>query len=150
MSFTIKLDPRSITEVAKAIDAKVEGIDLACQAGLYQLATKIVEESEALVPVDEGTLRRSRVVDESRVGDYQITIGYGNDAARYALVQHERLDFWHPPKPPGKSKVGGRQGSGPGVDPSTGRGPKYLERPFKKYTKNIERTMLAFIRKNVK
>lgn len=150
MGFTIKIDPRAIDEIGRAIDAHTERIEQACQSGLYKLATQIVEESEQLVPRDEGTLARSRTVNETRIGQYEVEIGYGGASAPYALIQHERLDFWHPPKPPNKSKVGGRQGTGPGIDRSTGRGPKYLERPFKKYTKNINATLLAYVRQAYK
>ena len=63
MSFSIKIDPRMITEVAQAIEAHAEKVEQACRAGVYQLASQIVEESESLVPRDEGTLARSRTVD---------------------------------------------------------------------------------------
>lgn len=143
----IKVDVASLREVQNAIQVDAEGVGLAARAGLRQVSEDILNEADQLVPFDEGTLASSRALDEKKYGDkYTVEVGYGNSSAPYALVQHERLDFYHPPKPPNKSKVGGRQGTGPGPDPVTGRGPKYLEKPFKKYTQNIEQTLVAYIR----
>ena len=146
---TIKIKSQNMAEIRRGLLADAEGVSLALRAGLKNMAEDISNESEQLVPVDEGILRTSRSIDETNIGTtYQIEVGYGNSATPYALVQHERLDFWHPPKPPAKSKVGGRQGTAPGIDPTTGRGPKYLERPFKKYTANFAETLTAYVRKH--
>lgn len=143
----INVNVASIKEVQDALLVDAEGVSRATKAGLRQMAEDILGEADQRVPFDEGTLASSRALKETHYGDkYSVEVGYGNSSVRYALVQHERLDFYHPPKPPNKSKVGGRQGTGPGPDPVTGRGPKYLEMPFKRYTQNIEQTLVAYIR----
>ena len=146
---TIRVKTQSMAEIRRALVADAEGVSLALRAGLKNMAEDISNASEQLVPVDENILRTSRTLEESNTGTtYKVEVGYGNSATPYALVQHERLDFWHPPKPPNKSKVGGRQGTAPGIDPATGRGPKYLERPFKQYTANFTETLTAYVRKH--
>lgn len=143
----IKMDVASLREVQSALQVDAEGVAIAAKAGVRQLAEDILGEADQLVPFDEGTLAGSRALNETKYGDkYTVEVGYGNSSAPYALIQHERLDFYHPPKPPNKSKVGKRSGTGPGPDPVTGRGPKYLEKPFKKYTQNIEQTLVGYIR----
>lgn len=143
----IKLDVATLREVQNALQVDAEGVGRTAKAGIRQLAEDILGEADQRVPFDEGTLASSRALKETHYGDkYSVEVGYGNSAVRYALVQHERLDFFHPPKPPNKSKVGKRSGTGPGPDPVTGRGPKYLEIPFKQYTQNIEETLVAYIR----
>lgn len=146
---TIRMKTQSMAEIRRALVADAEGVSLALRAGLKNMAEDISNASEQLVPVDENILRTSRTLEENNTGTmYRVEVGYGNSATPYALVQHERLDFYHPPKPPGKSKVGGRQGTAPGIDPATGRGPKYLERPFKQYTANFTETLTAYVRKH--
>lgn len=145
-SVTIKVSDRGMKEIRDALLVDAEGITRAVNAGLFNMAEDILAESQNLVPVDEGNLRKSRTQQERRSDSkYSIAVGYD---APYALVQHERLDFYHPPKPPNKSKVGGRSGTGPGIDPATGRGPKYLERPFQKFTKDYARILTAYVRKH--
>ena len=147
----IKIDVGSLREVQQALAVDAEGVGRAAKAGVRQMAEDILGEADDLVPFDQGTLAGSRALKETHYGDkYTVEVGYGNSSAPYALVQHERLDFWHPPKPPNKSKVGGRQGTGPGTDPVTGKGPKYLETPFKKYTKDVSQTLAGYIRAHYK
>lgn len=147
MMVKIKIDMASMKEVQDAIRVDAEGVARAARAGLDQFGEDILNEADQRVPFDEGILAGSRAVNKRHYGDkYTVELGYGNSSVRYALVQHERLDFYHPPKPPNKSKVGGRSGTGPGPDPVTGRGPKYLEIPFKKFTQNISETLAGYIR----
>jgi hypothetical protein len=49
--------------------------------------------SQALCPVDSGTLRNSAVIEE---GDTYIEVGYGGEASAYAAIQHENMSFHHP------------------------------------------------------
>jgi hypothetical protein len=125
---------RGIPEVKRALETHAMKASAAVDRAVVSAANDIFNDADQLVPIDEGVLRSSGRLDVQRniggLAGMTVTISYGGAAKEYAIVQHERLDFWHPPKPPGKSKVGGRQGTGPGPDPSTGRGPKYLERPF--------------------
>jgi hypothetical protein len=147
----IKIDMGSLREVQQALAMDAEGVGRAAKAGVRQLGEDILAEADQIVPFDTDVLAGSRAMKETHYGDkYTVEVGYGNSSVRYALVQHERLDFYHPPKPPNKSKVGGRQGTGPGHDPVTGRGPKYLEMPFKRQTQNIEETLVGYIRAHYK
>lgn len=135
-----------IPEIRRALQAEFDKTDLALRRGLKDMAEQIALESEQLVPVDEGALRSSRtVVDSSGPGNYVVTVGYGGPSAPYALVQHERLDFWHPPKPPNKNSAG-MSGTGI-VTPGTGRGPKYLEIPFLKMKSRFPDVMVAYARR---
>lgn len=144
MSVEFKLT--GVPEIMKALQRDFEATDQALKAGVYNMAEDILKQSEQLVPVDEGTLRGSRTIDKSLLGTkYLVTVGYGGPAAPYALVQHERLDFWHPPKPPGKNSAG-MSGRGP-VKPGKGRGPKYLEIPFLNMKKKFPNALVAYVRR---
>jgi hypothetical protein len=117
-----------IPEVVAALRANDQLIEQATNQAFYAAVTQIGKRANRLVPVDTGNLRSSQKIEWSpRV--LGASISYGGTAAPYAIVQHERLDFFHPPKPPNKSKVGRRSGTGT-VEPGTGRGPKYLETAF--------------------
>lgn len=121
-----------LQELKRNLNATSREMTDALGAAIYEIVNEIARESSRLVPVDTGNLRSSRTVEFRKVNGgrgIEAEIAYGGTAAGYALIQHERLDLWHPPKPPGKSKVGKRSGTGP-VEPGQGRGPKYLEFPF--------------------
>lgn len=117
-----------IPEVVAALRANDQKIQMATNQAFFAAVTQIGKRANQLVPVDTGNLRSSQKIEWS-ARTLGASISYGGTAAPYAVVQHERLDFWHPPKPPGKSKVGKRSGTGP-IQPGTGRGPKYLETAF--------------------
>ena len=61
-------------------------------------------ESQRLVPVDKGDLKRSGKIDDSLGGGEVVIaeITYGNDQVPYAFWVHERLDLTH--KPPTQAK----------------------------------------------
>lgn len=65
---------------------------------LYRAGEIIIADSNELVPVDEGTLRASAVVQlpEMTSDGVEVALGYGGAASDYAIVQHEALDFAHP------------------------------------------------------
>lgn len=140
-------DIRGIPEVKQRLMLEKEKVERAVNRAIVSVANDIFNRADQLVPVDEGILRSSGRLDvKPKQAGIEVTITYGGASIPYAIVQHERLDFWHPPKPPGKSKVGGRQGTGPGPDPSTGRGPKYLERPFLEEAGKLQETILKHVR----
>jgi hypothetical protein len=64
---------------------------------LYEQAEEVMAESQKIVPVDLGTLKNSKFVEQPvSAGDsVSVTLGYGGEASDYAIVQHERLDFHH-------------------------------------------------------
>lgn len=82
-------------------------------AGLYQAGTIVIAESEVLVPVEYGTLKRSaRVEDPVVEGDsVSVTVGYGygseyaervsaedpDDTTGYAIYVHEIARYKHAP-----------------------------------------------------
>lgn len=60
---------------------------------LQAAAMEIKGESQALCPVDTGTLRNSAYINDL---DNGYEIGYGGAASDYALEQHENLQYYHP------------------------------------------------------
>ena len=122
-----------INELSKAkIDA-----ELAMFRAVETAITSIAGEADTMVPRDVGDLRSSQdIVRPKRRGDIiEASISYGGPSTPYALVQHENMKLWHPPKPPGKSVVGGHSGTGPTAPGNTTfGGPKYLEFPFDQET----------------
>jgi hypothetical protein len=136
-----------IEDIVAAFSWAPEQMRQAVNQAITAAATDVGLEADNLVPEDTGALRSSQNIGIRDKGEViEAEVSYGDTATPYALVQHERLDFWHPPKPPGKSVVGKRSGTGPGTDPSTGRGPKYLERPFMEETANYPEKMAQRIR----
>lgn len=67
---------------------------------LHQELVELMEDIKAnYVPIDTGDLADSGYVSEPfLVGDtWTIAIGFGAGLEReYALIQHERLDYYHP------------------------------------------------------
>jgi hypothetical protein len=111
--------------------AVIEG----AKAAVTELVIDIGKESQDLVPVDTGNLKRSIVLkfplikSNKPVGE----IAYGGTAAPYAVVQHEDTSLSHPPKAKGGSPVVA----------GTGRGPKYLEFPVKRKAANLFNKILV-------
>lgn len=141
-SASVRLE--GIPEVAAALRANDQALQTAVNQAFYAAVLQIGKRANQLVPVDTGNLRSSQKIDwSSRV--LGASISYGGTAAPYAIIQHERLDLWHPPKPPGKSKVGKRSGTGT-VEPGTGRGPKYLETAFMEETSRWPQKLIDRIR----
>ena len=144
--FTFKME--GLKETLNSLDKLGIDIKKATAAAVFSTAQAIAHKADELVPVDTGVLRATQDVSRQKSltqKDYRSVISYGGPSAPYALAQHEELDWWHPPKPPGKSKVGKRSGKGP-VAPGTGRGPKYLEHPFLEETANWPASIVARIR----
>lgn len=141
-----KVDITGIEELKRALAHDTGAIRDSVSRAIVAIANDISNKADQLVPVDEGVLRSSRNLKVTKnTKGVDVAITYGGAAAPYAIVQHERLDFWHPPKPPGKSKVGNRQGTGP-VPPGAGRGPKYLEHPFLQETADFADKIVRHVR----
>lgn len=103
---TVRIEITGEAELRAALRrAASRGPDLLDRA-LYEEATLIFNESQRLVPVRDGILQGSGVVEGPR--NNEVLIGYGGAAASYALRVHEDLEARHAP----------------------GRTAKYLERPF--------------------
>lgn len=99
-----------LKEVYKNLNITEEEIVKAALKGQKVLAQNILGESQKLVPVDTGTLKRSGHV--STEGN-TTTISYNTP---YALKQHEDASLNHP----------------------KGGEPKYLERPFNEKVQEYE------------
>ena len=136
-----------IRRLIRVNDRKVVG---ATKIAVTEQVVELGRRADELVPFDTGNLMRSQVIKLPTTFGRSIvgTVEYGGTAAPYALVQHEDLELWHPPKPPGKSKVGKRQGTGP-VAPGQGRGPKFLEHPFNKMKKTFARDITRHVKRTL-
>ena len=88
--------------------AVIEG----AKAAVTDMVIEIGKESQDLVPVDTGNLKRSIVLKFPKVlsNKPEGEIAYGGTAAPYAVVQHENMGYAH----------------------RDGRTAKYLERPVKR------------------
>ena len=146
----------NIPEITKALKIDADRVIKATRAGLLDAAEVIHQQAITLAPFDEGFLAASGKVDHDLTGEhFSVSVSFGNDGphgksptSTYAIVQHERLDLWHPPKPPARQKSGAkRQGTGP-VAPGKGRGPKYLEYPFMKFVNKFPNSLVAYVRKH--
>ena len=69
-----------------------EAIKRAAMRALKQEAVILKGKSQALCPVESGTLRDSCVIDEQ---DGYVTVGYGGAASAYAARQHENMAYHH-------------------------------------------------------
>ena len=136
----IRHDLTGIQEVFNEFSALKIDAELAMLRAVDTAMVDIAGHADEMVPRDEGELRASQdIIRPKRRGDtIEASISYGGPSAQYALVQHENMKLWHPPKPPGKQKSAGhRQGQGPTAPGNrTVGGPKYLEYPFDQETQN--------------
>ena len=132
-----QIKEEGLDDVIRRLEEYEIDTDRAIRQALQAASQHIASEADEMVPEDEGQLSASQNIENvKKSGDrYVASISYGGPSAPYAIVQHENFDLFHPPKPPGRRKVGGRQGSGP-TNPGdrTNGGPKYLEYPFDRET----------------
>lgn len=139
-----------IDDALAAIGRSEKAVVRAAKVAITEVAVDVARRADQLVPFDTGALHGSQIVDLPTTARKRIeaTISYGGPAAPYAVVQHEDLDLWHPPKPPGKSKVGKKQGVGP-VEPGEGRGPKYLSHPLMEKEKTFDTEIVDAINREL-
>ena len=126
--------------------------DVAATAGaaaIYREAERIMTDSKQnYVPVapDGGTLKASGVValPEHKGNTITVVMGYGGAAAAYALAVHEHLSAHSPP-----SWIAAED-SGSGVHwHLSGRGPKYLEKPFNEARKGMDARLAEDVRREI-
>lgn len=87
MSANVELE--GVEETLKALGATTEQIERALAAALYQEGLALDAASVAIVPVDQGPLRRSHYVAPPTQADGKeptCEVGYGT---AYALIRHE-------------------------------------------------------------
>lgn len=92
--------------------------DMALRTALMAETQIMFANSQRIVPVATGTLRRSGIIMPPRSEGKNIVVelGYGGAASAYALRQHEDLTFRH----------------------KEGKAAKYLENPVKDRIPNLE------------
>lgn len=102
--------------INKMSEATLRAAKREVAAELYQRGEKIMAASKAIVPVDTGALMSTGQVTlpAENGGVIEVTVGYGDESASYALYVHEEMSA-----PSGAPIKWTRPGSGP----------KYLERP---------------------
>lgn len=85
------------TEAASDLSRFARKSPKAMERALYKFGNEVMDESIPLVPVEEGTLRDSHMVDEPEwTGDtLGMEIGYGGAAEDYARAVHEDLEAFH-------------------------------------------------------
>ena len=116
----VEIDVAGIDGLNRALAANVAGLADALRTALFDANNDIATESQNLVPFEFGDLKGSMAQNErSRPGSVEFEIVYGTP---YALIQHERLDYFHPGQ--------ARGGIGPTSPGTPGGSPKYLEFPF--------------------
>lgn len=122
----IKIELMGAPELARTLaTAGLQGVRALKQA-LNEEGQIAFRNSQRLVPVDTGTLRRSGILllaREKGSSMIEVVMGYGGAASAYALKQHENLSYRH----------------------KEGQQAKYLEEPVKarqeKLSQNIQRRM---------
>ena len=145
MALRVRIE--GLDDIRRLIDRNDRKVIAATKMAVTEQVVELGRKSDELVPWDTGNLMRSQTLKLPTAFGKRITgsVSYGGSAAPYALKQHEDLELWHPPKPPGKSKDGGHQGTGP-VAPGQGRGPKFLEHPFNKMKKTFARDITKYVK----
>lgn len=121
---SVTFDLAGVRELKEKLDRLAREIPKAAEAALTLEGERIMTDSKRnYVPVDLGTLRSSGHVTSAKpdAGGFEVSLSYGGAAAPYALAVHEHPSEHSPPS---------WQGSDVTFSPS-GRGPKYLEKPFR-------------------
>lgn len=133
MKIDFEVDKGSIKNLQAHLDRATFLFIKNSREAVRQEVDEIMEESQAQVPFDTGTLAQSAFIEEDTAGN--ITFGYGgpNDSinpktgqksSEYMMVVHERLDVFHP----------------------TGKA-KFFEDPLLKHIMRMEQTVTGKIRK---
>ncbi len=148
---TVHVRVEGLADIRRLIRANNRKVIAATRRSVTAEVVELGRRADELVPHDTGNLQRSQIIKLPTPKGHSIvgSVEYGGTAAPYTLKQHEDLELWHPPKPPGKSKVGGHQGTGP-VAPGQGRGPKFLEHPFKRQQKRFSARLAARVNRDLR
>lgn len=111
----------TLTKLFRAVGNELFTIAVAEAA--YAEATLIMIRAKGQVPLDQGTLRASGIVNPPEISGttWAITMGFGGAASAYALIQHENLAFAH----------------------ANGRSAKYLETPVTEAVPDFSKSLIA-------
>lgn len=96
MATTIKWT--GVDNLRKQLSAEAAAkMNATLKQGLFEEAQIVFRNSQRLVPVDSGTLRRSGILFPPKQEGNQIIVemGYGGAASAYAMRQHEEQSFKH-------------------------------------------------------
>ena len=85
---TIKL--KGLEKTLKELNKRVSNAESATPKVLNDVALDLKGKSQARAPIDTGDLRGSAYAE---IKGNKATVGF---SSKYALIQHERLDFSHP------------------------------------------------------
>lgn len=128
-NFTVELEGQ---EALRTILDNIEDPNVRRGLGqaMFGFATKILNESKKLVPVDTGALRNSGMVEGPDVDSdgVEVSITYGGEAKQYAGVVHEDMTMSHSPTLMTKITKKPRRGQA-----------KYLEIPVKAHEDSFAR-----------
>lgn len=127
----ISLEMKGDESIRKIMDnIENPSVRRALGAAMQGFATKILNESKKLVPVDTGTLRNSGKVEGPKISEdsVEVEITYGGSAQAYAGVVHEDMTMDHSPSKMTKITKKPRRGQA-----------KYLEIPVKANEDNFAR-----------
>lgn len=125
-------------EVRKALQELGNQAPDAVKAALYQEATELLNDADALVPRDTGALAASKFQQFDNSDGIAVVVGYGGAAAPYALKVHEN---------PRSGVTGGVSPSGKLYKHWAAVGQwKYLETPFKARVDGFTSRIGAFLR----
>ena len=91
------LDLSGLNVLLQKLTALGKKADTIAGAALYQEAEAIMTKSKEQCPVDFGNLRATGTVapPENRGGHMVVELGYGGPAVKYAIVQHEAMNYQH-------------------------------------------------------
>ena len=128
---------RELESIAQRAEARIG-------PALFRQGQKILTNAqEKYVPVDLGTLRASGDVEEpsGRGLDTSVSIVFGGPATPYALAVHETPSSHDPPSWEGKEVKFGQGGRDKKGRFTVKRGAKYLERPFLKAARTLDKDL---------
>lgn len=146
MSGPIEFGFRKLERLVQFLKTWSELSTKALARSAYEEANQIMRKSkDNYVPVDWANLKNSGVVEFPKIEGNVVTLrlGFGDAAAPYALAVHEHPSVASPPSWQGKAigEILSVRGRVPwSLD---GRGPKYLERPFKEALKGMDERLGA-------
>jgi hypothetical protein len=121
----VKIDLTGDKELKAALKKAEDLGPLLLDRALYLEALDIFEASQVLVPVRDGILKGSGVVEPPK--DHTVLIGYGGAAKKYAVIVHEDMKAQH-------------------ANPTVA---KYLEIPFVEAQKGLQRRLSQQIGKDL-
>ena len=114
----------AINDVLRNFDKIVNGMEREAEKAVYEVGADLLKESNNLVPIDKGNLRKSGKVELIKKGNNPVAkVSYGDSRVTYAAAVHEINKNYKEP----------------------GTGWKYLETPLKEKSKKY----IEYIRKRI-